>query len=273
MKVLAVLTCFNRKVKTQSCIQTVTSANPDCQFTFVAADDGSTDGTWEMLQAMQTAFDLHTLRGTGDWYYAGGMRAGMEYALKKLPHDYDYLLMMNDDVAFATHSIQDLIGQSREQNGAVIVGAMCNDSGILSYGAVKYLSGYRYRKMNLSEWENPADTFNANCVLIPYRAFEAVGTIDPVYRHSLGDFDYGLSLKRAGYKIYQSREFAGMCNNNQSKNTWMDPSLSRRERIRKKEQVKGAPAKQWYYFLKKNFGVMQAIKGTITPYLRILLGR
>ena len=79
--------------------------------------------------------------------------------------------------------------------------------------------------MGLSEWETPADTFNANCVLIPYKAFERVGAMDSYYRHSLGDFDYGLSLKRAGYKVYQSKEFAGMCNNNDSKGTWTDTCL------------------------------------------------
>lgn len=273
MKVLAIFTCFNRKEKTKQCIETITTGNPECDFTFVVADDGSTDGTYELLQDMQLAYSIHVLRGKGDWFYSGGMHAGMEYALQHLPHDFDYMLMMNDDVEFREDSIQNVIEQSRGQKNAVIVGAMCNDCDELSYGAVKYISGYRYRKLELSEWEAPADTFNANCVLIPYKAFEQVGAMDPYYRHSLGDFDYGLSLKRAGYKIFQSKEFAGMCNNNDSKGTWIDTSLPRIERIRKKENVKGAPTKQWFYFLKKNFGFPAAIKGVVSPLIRILIGK
>lgn len=273
MKILAVFTCFNRKEKTQKCIGTITAGNPDCQFTFVVADDGSTDGTFEMLQHLQSTQEIHVVRGQGDWFYSGGMHAAMEYALKKLPQDYDYLLMMNDDVEFFHGQIQGMASQSVSQNSAVIVGAMCDDAGELSYGAVKYISGYKYRTLTLAEWETPADTFNANCVLIPYGAFAAAGAMDAAYRHSLGDFDYGLSLKKAGYPIYQSREFAGKCNNNESKNTWTDTSLSRRERIRKKESVKGAPTKQWFYFLRKNFGLALAVKGAVSPFVRILLGK
>lgn len=273
MKVLAIFTCFNRKEKTKKCIETITSGNPECDFTFVVADDGSKDGTYELLQDMQLVYFIHVLRGKGDWFYSGGMHAGMKYALQNLPHDFDYMLMMNDDVEFLDNSIQRMISQSISQGDAVVVGAMCNDCYELSYGAVKYISGYKYRKMGLSEWETPADTFNANCVLIPYKAFERVGAMDSYYRHSLGDFDYGLSLKRAGYKVYQSKEFAGMCNNNDSKGTWTDTCLSRIERIRKKESIKGAPVKQWFYFLKKNFGIGTAVKGAVTPYIRILLGK
>ena len=91
--------------------------------------------------------------------------------------------------------------------------------------------------------------------------------------HSLGDFDYGLSLKKAGYEIYQSNSFVGTCNNNSNKGTWTDTTLNRTERIKRKESIKGAPTKQWFYFLKKNFGFFSAIKGTVTPYMRIIVKR
>lgn len=64
------------------------------------ADDGSTDGTYELLKDMQLSYSIHVLRGKGDWFYSGGMHVGMEYALQHLPHDFDYMLMMNDDVVF-----------------------------------------------------------------------------------------------------------------------------------------------------------------------------
>lgn len=273
MKILAIFTCFNRRDKTEKCIRTVVSGNPECKFTFVIADDGSTDGTADCLKELTREFDIYMLRGCGNWFYSGGMYAGMEYALKNLSHDYDYMLMMNDDVEFLDNSVQNVIKQSIAQDNAVIVGAMCDNAGNLSYGAIKYISGYKYRKLSILEWEVLADTFNANCVLIPYGAFERLGAVDPFYRHSLGDFDYGLALKRDGNKIFQSKQFVGVCNNNSNKNTWTDSKLGIIERIRKKESVKGAPTKQWFYFLKKNFGIGLAIRGTITPYVRILLDK
>ncbi len=195
MKVLAIFTCFNRKEKTKKCIETLTAGNPECDFTFVVADDGSTDGTYEMLQNMQSDYSIYILRGNGSWFYSGGMNAGMNYALQNLPHNFDYMLMMNDDVEFHDKCIQKMIVQSNEQDNAIIVGAMCDETNKLSYGAVKYISGYKYKKLRLDEWKIKTDTFNANCVLIPYKAFEKVGAIDSFYKHALGDFDYGLSLK------------------------------------------------------------------------------
>lgn len=273
MKILTIFTCYNRKEKTRKCIETITKKNPNYEFTFVIADDGSTDGTYDMLQNLKKHNNIFVIRGDGNWFYSGGMNAGMNYALKNLSHDFDYMLMINDDVEFCDDSIRNMVIQSANQNNAIIVGATYNDEGEQSYGAIKYISGYKYRRLNLSEYKIVADAFNANCVLVPYKVFEKVGGIDSFYLHSLGDFDYGLTLKKAGYEIYQSKDYVGKCNNNTSKGTWTDVSLSRIERIRKKENVKGAPTKQWFYFLRKNFGIVLAIKGIITPYIRIILRR
>lgn len=273
MKILTICTCFNRKEKTRECIETITAGNPEFEFIFVIADDGSKDGTDKMLKQMQDKYQIYIIKGSGSWFYSGGMHAAMEYAKEKLSKDFDYMLIINDDVKFLENCIHQMVEQSKTQNQAVIVGAMKDETGRQSYGAVKYISGYKYRKMNISEWHVAADTFNANCVLVPYKAFEKVGSMDPFYRHSLGDFDYGLALKRAGYNIYQSKDFVGICNNNNKKDTWEDTTLRRVERIRRKESIKGAPTKQWFYFLKKNFSLSLTIKGVITPFIRILLGK
>lgn len=273
MKIVAIFTCFNRKSKTENCIRTLAYANPDCEFTFVVVDDNSSDGTREILKNMENDYDIHLLSGNGSLFYSGGMRLGMDYTIKNLNENYNYILMMNDDVSFYNGCIERMIVQSREQSNAVIVGATCNDKGCMSYSAVKYTNGIKYRKLEITEWKVPADTFNANCVLIPYEAFKKVGVMDSNYVHSLGDFDYGLSLKRAGYSIFVSKEYVGLCEDNSGAGGWGDTSLSRIERIRKKESIKGAPTKQWFYFLKKNFGLVSAFKGCVTPYMRILLGK
>ena len=125
--------------------------------------------------------------------------------------------------------------------------------------------------MDIDEWQQEADTFNANCVLIPYKVFVKVGPIDSHYIHSLGDFDYGLELKRHGNILHVSKDYCGICDINSIENTWVDVSLDIKERVRRKEAIKGAPTKQWFYFLKKNFGIGNAIFGSLTPFVRILL--
>lgn len=271
MEITVILTCFNRKEKTQACIRELVEKNAACSFTFVVVDDNSSDGTVEVLQEMKKEYDICLLQSDGNAYYSGGMRIGMKHVLYDMKKRSDYVLIINDDVSFFDQTIEEMIRQSRAQKDAVIVGATCDDAGALSYSAIRYIKGISYEKLSITQWESEADTFNANCVLIPYEAFQKTGYIDEKYIHSLGDFDYGLELKRKGYVLHVSRKYVGICNNNPSKNTWTDSSLSRRERLKKKESIKGAPAKQWFYFLNKNFGLLTAIKGSITPYIRIML--
>ena len=269
-KILVLFTCFNRREKTENCIRTLADGSPACSFTFIAVDAGSTDGTREMLEKMKSRYDIRILDGNG-LYYSEGMHLGMEHALDRELSGYDYILLVNDDVSFFGGCIEKMADQSQGQGNAVIAGAACSADGKTSYSAVKYEKGVRYRKIEPEEWELPADTFNANCVLIPRGIFCEAGPIDAHYRHSLGDFDYGLALRKRGRQIHVSREYIGQCEPNPAEGTWLDRSLSIRERIRRKESVKGAPTRQWFYFLRKNFGMLQAVKGCVTPYVRILM--
>ena len=248
----------------------MTTGNPEYHFTFVIVDDGSTDGTVKRISEINKELDIHLIEADGTLYYSGGMRKGMLYVLHNMTEKYDYL-MLNDDVSFFEKSIEKMINQSIEMDHVVIAGATCEENGELSYSAIQYIKGIRYRKIPISEWYIEADTFNANAVLIPFKAFEKVGAMDEHYRHSLGDFDYGLALKRNGYRIHVSKEYVGLCNSNAAEGTWTDVSLSRIDRIKRKESVKGAPTKQWFYFLRKNFGIITAVKSSCTPYIRILM--
>lgn len=268
--VLALFTCFNRREKTRQAIQSLVSGNPDIRFTFLVVDDGSTDGTENMLQTEPFGAEVRVLKGDGSLFYSRGMGLGMS-ALLESKEEFDYLLMMNDDVAFFPGCIEALSRQSREKGDAVIVGATRDEEGKLSYSGILYEKGIRYRFLNPGE-ETEADTMNANCVLIPYALFRKTGTMDPHYHHSLGDFDYGFALRKAGGRLYVSEDFVGLCRDNPPEGTWYNKSLPRKERLRRKESVKGDPVGPWFYYLRKHFGLFAAVKSSVTPYLRILLG-
>lgn len=273
MKITVIFTCFNRKEKTLGCVERLVEGNKAIDFQFVIVDDGSTDGTEEALHTCRYSSMLEILTTEGNCYYSGGMHLGMEQILQKRDKA-DYLLMVNDDVQFYDGSIERLVQQSIKKEDAVIVGTTCDDDGNQTYGAVLYNGGFSVRYRTVKRTENVlCDTFNANCVLIPYHLFEKAGSMDSQYIHSLGDFDYGLSLKRNGARIYSSENFVGVCNRNSVKGTWLDKSLPLKKRLKLKESPKGAPARQWFYFLKKNFGISKAVVFTITPYINMVLGR
>ncbi|WP_297569697.1 glycosyltransferase family 2 protein [uncultured Anaerovibrio sp.] len=272
MKILCVFTCYNRKEKTEKCIKDLVMLNPSLGFTFVIVDDNSNDGTYENLIKLRKKYSLFIIRGNGSLFYCGGMRLGMQYAIRKF-ESFDYLLLVNDDVDFFPNSIEKIVKQSKEQNGAVIIGALKDNNGELSYSAVKYITGFKDRRMDIDEWQEDADTFNANCVLVPYQCFVAAGPMDGNYTHYFCDFDYGFELKRKGYKLHVSKEYCGICDRNNVAGTWLDNSLSISKRIKLKESPKGSPAKECFYFCYKNFGLINAIVSTLRPYFKILLKR
>lgn len=270
-KVLVLFTCFNRKEKTINCINSL-MADESINFEFIIVDDNSTDGTTEWLRQQN---NVEVYVGNGNLFYSGGMRIAIDLAKKRDLKQYDYIMIVNDDVSFFEKSISKLIDYIDSTN-EVVVGAMCDEKGGLSYGgAIKthYIKPSYKNVMSKSNQKIYCDTFCANCVLIPTHIFEECENIDSVYHHAMGDFDYGFTIKRHGYKIIASNFFVGQCNDNPVTGSWRDITLSRKERIIKKESPKGLPIKEYFHYLYKNHNIITAVVYSIVPYVKIILGK
>ena len=268
-RVLALFTCFNRREKTERCVNSLRNSNFDIDIDFLVCDDNSTDGTTEALKKYER---VKILGGTGSLFYTGGMRMIIAEAQQNY-RDYDYYLLMNDDVLFDTHAIDDIVRQAENKNNAVIVGCTYGRNHELTYGGIIFdnpSKKVRYTKFGPGNDALRCDTFHANCVLIPRKVFFDAENMDEVYNHSLGDLDYGLKISRMGYDILVSEKYIGSCIIDSPQNTWVDKQLSRIERIRKKESKKGVPTNEWFHFVRKNFGLKMAIIYSITPYIKIL---
>lgn len=106
-KIAVLLTCYNRREKTLTCLASFFRANlPDkYHFDIFLTDDGSTDGT---EQSVNEKFPtVKTIKGNGNLFWAGGMRLAWTTALK---HDvYDAFLLLNDDVELKDDFIANLM--------------------------------------------------------------------------------------------------------------------------------------------------------------------
>lgn len=266
-----ILTCFNRKEKTTECIRTLKEGNKNIDFVWVVVDDQSSDGTPQAIKELIP--EVHLIPGTGSLFWNGGMNRGMEYA-KEHVKDAKYYVLVNDDVVFDA-GILDAMAAHLGDKEEVLVGATYSDEHTLSYGGIKYAGkkNLHYRFVGPEEKDLNCDTFNANCVMIPRKIFLEAGATDPHYSHSLGDFDYGFRIRRMGYPIHVFERFCGHCNDNPTDGTWQDKKLPICTRLKLKKGPKGLPAKDWYRYLRKNFGLDVAIVRSVTPYIKILLGR
>lgn len=270
-KIVIIFTCFNRKEKTTKCIQSVKENNPVMDLNWVIVDDCSKDGTVEAVKQIEP--QAHVLTGTGNLFWNGGMHMGMEYALKNF-QDADYYVLINDDVEFYPGVFQKM-AQKLGGKPYVLVGATQADDGALSYGGIEYegKKSIKLRMVGPTEADVNCSTFNANCVFIPREIFQKAGSNDPHYAHSMGDFDYGFRVRHLGYDIHVYEEYVGRCNDNSIIGTWQDQKLPRMKRIKLKEGPKGLPFKDWFRYLRKNFGLDVALIRSFTPYIKIMLGK
>ena len=271
MKILGLMTCYNRKEKTVAAIEQLTKGNPRMDVSFLVVDDNSTDGTREALKAFE---NVRVLEGNGSLFYTGGMRKAIAQAGNE--GDFDWCLLFNDDVDFYPGALERLAFSAREQApGAIVVGPTCNREGRLSYGGVVKTARIR-PKTRIIKGEGGyalCDTFNANCVLIPWEVFLRLPNMDPAYTHSLGDFDYGFAAARAGVPIRADWRYVGVCCDNPPEGTWRDTTLPRAQRMKQKEAPKGLPRREWFHYLHKNYNLVTAVVYSAIPYLRILLGK
>lgn len=280
-RVAVMLTCYNRKEKTINCIKTIAEGNPDMDFLFVVADDASTDGTAAALKELP--YRIILLEGTGSLFWNGGMRMSFQYALDSVP-EADCYLLVNDDVSFLPGTINSLYLRLKMVNEeakrmccsrAVATGAMKTTAGEMTYGGIVRTSRFfvKYLHVRPGKEIRYCDSFNGNCVMVPRDIFREIGNLDPKYIHSMSDFDYGFTIRKAGYRIINSEEFTGICSDNEVKNSWRDASLSRKKRLELKNSPKGLPTGDWFHFVRKNYGFVSAIYHFLTPYIRIMIGK
>ena len=268
MKKIIILFCFyNRKEKTLRCLETIHSQKIDAsQYTveIIAVDDASNDGTKESIAKLYP--DVRVITTKGNYYWSKSMNLAMMEAQKC---EYDYLLMINDDVSFYDDMLTVMLTpflQAKENCG--VVGTTVDGSGKkLSYGGRKDESDGvicpdgRLQSCVLANW---------NCFMISHQVLEKVGIIDGKYRHACGDYDYSYRMKRSGISIYVAPEIVGICDNNPRSNTYEDRSLSRLQRIKKMHGPKGFCLGSMLRYDYRNKGMKVAWK-TFVRYVKTLI--
>ena len=109
MKIAVILTCFNRKQQTLSCLKSLFEARDNYQseidMNIYLTDDGCTDGTAYAVRDSFPAENITILQGDGNLFWAGGMRLAWKDALKRYK-EYAYYLLVNDDTDMLQNMLQ-----------------------------------------------------------------------------------------------------------------------------------------------------------------------
>lgn len=281
VKIAALLTCHNRKNETIRCLRTLfnCSVPDDGELDVFLVDDGSTDGTSEIVHEMFSQVNI--IRGTGELYWCGGMRQAW---VEAVPGDYNFYLWLNDDTLLKPEALDVLLRTHSDVSAggrclAIIVGSVCDpDSGRLTYGGVENTAGrfgfLRFKPVH-PKMNNPVccDTFNGNVVLVPHDVVLTMGYLSAEFTHGIGDFDYGLRAGKKNVKSWVAPGYLGTCKRNELYRYLRDSSLSVEARLAKLKHPTGAPpAIEWMIFTRRHAGRLWPIYWART-LIRVMLPR
>jgi GT2 family glycosyltransferase len=274
-KIAVLMACYNRREKTLAGLNALyRSALPRLTcFDVVLVDDGCTDGTTEAVLAGYPA--VKVLPSAGGLFWNRSMHLAFDWALAR---SYDAFLWLNDDTVLRPDALAGLIATSqslraRLGKAAIVVGTTVDsESGRPTYGGHRRVNALKPVTFALiAPGDEPVEcvAMNGNCVLIPREVAMAVGNIDPSFEHAMGDTDYALRARNAGFTVWLAPGVAGTCSHNPVDGTFTDARLPRKVRWKVMLGPKGLPLRSWYVFTRRHAGPMWPLFW-LWPYAKLV---
>lgn len=261
MKISALMTCHNRKVKTFACLEALFQ-NPlpeGCSLDVFLVDDGSTDGTEQAVRGRYPQVNI--IKGDGNLFWNGGMRVAWEAALNA--NNFDCFLWLNDDTLLTSGAISDMLITAKEHFG-IIVGS-CHDfeTGVWTYGGRATADG---KKTLAGTPVLPGSTvqrcqqINGNVVLVPKTVVDRIGILSDRFTHAIGDFDYGFRALDAGIPLIVPPNYQATCSSNPMP-AWCNPATPFRKRLALFNKPKGIHFSEFMVFCYRHFGLNSILIG------------
>jgi len=221
---------FNRKEFTQNYLLAL-QQQTDKNFKVIIVDDGSTDGTSEMIK--KDFPEVILLKEKGDLWWAKATNIGVRYALKE---DTDYIMTLNDD----TLPNEDFIEKMYywiEKEPNILLGALAieNETGEIVYGGEMHhwsngKSTYLLDLLSEDEYMgiHKVNIFPGRGLLTPSIVFQKIGFYDSKnFPQTMADNDFAFRAVNHGYDIYINYDAKIKIFSNESavSNIWKTRSL------------------------------------------------
>lgn len=258
-QIAVLLTCHNRKDKTLACLGSLFEAKIPLGYKLdvFLTDDGSTDGTQNAVKERYP--QVTVLKGSGNLFWAGGMRMAWKAAIQA--KSYDAYLLINDDVVLHVDFLTNLIETEKyslQKNGTkgIYSGVTIDEkTKKVTYGGHRIKTNHLImRSQMLSPEETPqeCEITNANVLWISKQVVDKIGIFDNKFTHGIADYDYSLQAHNKNIPVYLAPNVCGICVNDHGKN-WRPANRPLKDRIAYLKSPKGLAYDEYLYYIRKHF--------------------
>ena len=216
----------NRRATTKRCMTHLDKLGIRAWAKWLVIEDGSIDGTLEMLRADFPW--VHAVSGCGSLWWAGAIRLGMETALTA---GAVCVCWLNDDSLPQPGSLERLVQLALENNA--VCGGVCrtpDGAYVYSGGSIKHRwPRHPATAPDPAEAPRRVEWLHGNMVAISAAACARIGLPEGRWiKHNFADVDFTLRAHQAGIPVLLVPSALGVADRNDSANywSWADARLS-----------------------------------------------
>ena len=196
-KVFIVMPVHNRREVTRKfveCLKRQTYA----PYHLILVDDGSTDGTSDMVVAQIDP--LTVIHGRGDWWWAGSLQQGLNTVSGMHPDATDVLLITNDDVLFDDRFIETAVSTLRNRPGSLIL-ARSRDPATGKIAETGVEADFRALSFEIAKSSEDINCLATRGLFLRWSDALTIGAFRPkLLPHYLSDFEWTIRGRRRGLK-------------------------------------------------------------------------
>lgn len=229
MKIAVLITVFNRKEKTRRCLESLQNTSRpflrnDVDLEVFLTDDGSSDGTREMLESGNWSFPLHVLPGDGSLFWNGGMINSWKAAL--VEGGFDGYLWLNNDTIVLPAFWEDLLTADKHskecygKRGIYVGSTRDSATGAFTYGGFVYTNKLTLKdKFIIPDGKHfqECESGHGNITFVSSEVVDKMGIFYEKYHHGGTDHDYTYLTHKAGFPVLVLPHFSGECENDHPK--------------------------------------------------------
>jgi GT2 family glycosyltransferase len=188
----------NRRSLTERFVRCLTRQN-DQDFHLVLVDDGSRDGTSDMVREILSSATI--IEGTGQWWWAGSLERARRWLIDQPATPDDLVLIANDDTTFEPDFLERGRAAMRAHPHSLLLAEAFSAQTGASIG-LGVAVNWKKLSFRPSHDPNTIGCFSTRGLFLRRDAFQGLGPFHTVLLpHYLSDYEFSIRAARRGFEL------------------------------------------------------------------------